>query len=201
MTSLTEQLLEQPFVYRAWQSPFIDQKFAPIRDHNKLALVKRVLDVGCGPGTNAPSFAHCTYHGIDCNERYIEYARRKYGRKFQVADVRSFEVPGGGQFDFILVNSLLHHLSTAEVEAILGRLRSLLADEGTIHILELVLPSNVSVARTLAKWDRGKFARPLTEWMALFERFFKPDLLQPYSVKMFGTVVSSMVYFKGSAGR
>jgi trans-aconitate methyltransferase len=199
MMNLSEQLLGYTSVNRAWQSPFIDQKFAPVLAHNDLTQVRRVLDVGCGPGTNTASFPDCDYHGIDCNEKYVEYARRKYSRSFQIADVRAFSIPDGGPFDFILVNSLLHHLSTDDVEAILHHLRSLLSDDGTVHILELVLPPDASVARTLARWDRGKFARPLSTWVAIFEKFFKTDVLQPYSVKIFGTTVTSMVYFKGGA--
>ena len=38
-------------------------------------------------------------------------------------------------------------------------------------MLELVLPEKRSIARLLARWDRGKFARPLEEWQSLFEGF------------------------------
>lgn len=50
-------LMENPRIYRLWQSPFAELKFAPILAHNDLRLVRRVLDVACGPRTNAHHFA------------------------------------------------------------------------------------------------------------------------------------------------
>ena len=199
ITVLTDRLLEQTAVYRMWQSPFVEQKFAPILAHNDVSRVRRVLDVGCGPGTNAGKFQHSDYSGIDFNESYIEYARQRYGRTFQVADVTKLTVSSGQRFDFILLNSLLHHLPTDGIESILNHLTSLLADDGAVHILELVLPPHASLARTLARWDRGKFARPLDVWQSIFEKFFKREIFQPYPVKALGMTAWSMVYFKGSA--
>ena len=73
---LKSTLLEQTLVYRAWQAPFVEQKLTPIFEHNDLSRVRRVLDVGCGPGTNTAHFANADYLGVDINERYIRYARR-----------------------------------------------------------------------------------------------------------------------------
>ena len=80
MGKLTDRLLEQSSVYRLWQMPFADQKFAPILAHNDLGRVQRVLDVGCGPGTNAKYFTHTQYLGVDINEDYVQDARRRYRR-------------------------------------------------------------------------------------------------------------------------
>ena len=48
--SLTDTLLEHSSIYRAWQTPFADQKFAPVREHTPMNRVRRVLDVGAGTG-------------------------------------------------------------------------------------------------------------------------------------------------------
>jgi len=79
----------------------------------------------------------------------------------------------------VLVNSFLHHLNTSDVRGILTHLKSLLTEDGHIHMLELVLPEEPSIARLLAHWDRGKFARPLEEWRSLFEGLFVPVVLNP----------------------
>jgi|SRR5882724_11021569 len=71
-----------------------------------------VLDVGCGPGTNARRFAHAKYFGIDINDRYIQLARVRYHRDFLVADATTSDAIPAGSYDFILVNSFLHHLDT-----------------------------------------------------------------------------------------
>lgn len=43
----------------------------------------------------------------------------------------------------------------------LSELKTLLAQDGYIHILDLVLPENPSIARMLARCDRGDCLRPL----------------------------------------
>jgi SAM-dependent methyltransferase len=195
--SLTATLLEHTLVYRIWQKPFAEQKFAPVLAHNDLRRVRRVLDVACGPGTNTGHFAHSDYLGIDLNERYIQHARARYGRSFLVEDVCTYRVPPVERFDFILVNSFLHHVSDSDVTNILSHLRTLLSEDGHIHILELVMPEERSMARRMARWDRGKYARPLGHWETLFDGIFEPLLLEPYALVGFGTTLWNMVYFKG----
>lgn len=195
--NLSESLLEYTWVYRAWQAPFAGQKFVPVLAHNPMDRVRRVLDVACGPGTNTKFFADADYLGIDVNERYIRTARARYGRNFVVADVRKFVAAPEDRFDFVLVNSFLHHLNTPEVLGILNHLKSLLTPDGHIHMLELVLPEEPSIARLLAHWDRGKFARPLEEWRELFEGVFEPVVFEPYRLTGMGATLWNMVYFKG----
>ncbi|MGD1021742.1 MAG: class I SAM-dependent methyltransferase [Candidatus Sulfotelmatobacter sp.] len=195
--TLVEGVLEHSSVYRLWQAPFAEQKFAPVRANNDLHRVRRVLDVGCGPGTNCRHFSHVDYLGIDFNERYIESARRRHKRDFLVADVRHFRPTQNDRFDFILANSFLHHLNTEDVLGILSHLRTLLTDDGHVHALELVMPEDRSIARLLAQWDRGHFARPPEEWRTVFSKHFEPVLLEFYPLTMMGTTLWNMVYFKG----
>ncbi len=195
--NLAASVLEHTLVYRAWQAPFAGQKFVPVVQHNVLHRVRRVLDVACGPGTNTKYFTDADYLGIDFNERYIRDARRRHGRSFVVADVRNYVPAPEDRFDFVLVNSFLHHLDTKDVLAILTHLRSLLTEDGHIHMLELVLPEKPSIARLLARWDRGKFARPLEEWRRLFEELFEPVVFEPYRLTSMGATLWNMVYFKG----
>ena len=197
--SLTAALLERTLVYRMWQAPFAEQKFAPILAHNDLKRVRRVLDVACGPGTNTRHFAHSDYLGIDLNARYIQHARERYRRSFLVADVCTFRASPNERFDFVLVNSFLHHLENSDVSNILSHLRTLLTEDGRIHILELVMPPEESVARSLARWDRGKYARPQGEWEQMFSGFFDPVVVEPYPLVGFGATLWNMLYFKGRA--
>src|SRR5437867_13058439 len=81
--------LEHTLAYRLWQAPFADKKLAPLFAHNDLRAVRRVLDVGRGPGTNTRHFGHADYVGVDINPRYIAYAQRRSGRAFLVAGVRA----------------------------------------------------------------------------------------------------------------
>jgi len=195
--SLSARLLERTFVYRLWQAPFAEQKFAPVLANNDLRRVRRVLDVGCGPGTSTTYFSGSDYLGIDINERYIRDARKRHQRNFLVADVRSYVADPEERFDFVLANSFLHHLNTEDVLGILSHMRSLLTSDGTIHALELVMPKDKSIARLLAQWDRGKFARSEDEWQSIFCSIFEPVVLELYPLTGLGTTLWNMVYFKG----
>ena len=189
-----DRLLEHPAVYAAWQAPFAAQKFAPVeralRDHQ----IRRVLDVGCGTGTNAGRFQGIEYVGLDINEKYLAVARSNYGGRFIDADLTTADLSSLGVFDTILVNSFLHHVSDDEVVRILGQLTSRLAPGGRVHILELVLPERKSPAWMMARLDRGKFARSLLRWRELFVAAFEPVVVEPY---MYGGGLWSMIYFQG----
>lgn len=189
----------RPAVYRLWQSPFAEAKLAPLSRHNDLARVRSVLDVGCGPGINTRHFAHTRYRGIDINARYIEYARSRYRRDFITADVCTYCAPEDERYDFILLNSLLHHIDTKNTLRLLRQLHGLLSPDGHVHILDLVLPERASVSRYLARSDRGEFPRPLEDWRRIFGDAFETVLFEPYSLGLCGVTLWNMVYFKGKA--
>ena len=200
--NLVTHLLELPLVYRLWQAPFAADKLAPLLEHDDLEQVRHVLDVGCGTGTNAPLFTHTDYVGIDINESYIERARRKYKRTFVAADLTTWDYAlAGGKFDCILINSLLHHINDVDCHKILSQLSARLSEDGYVHILDLVLPGGYSVAQLLANWDRGKYARPLDKWRALFMDHMEVGIFQPYSLGLLGTTLWNMIYCKGRAKR
>lgn len=199
--NLAARLMENTHAYRLWQTPFAEKKFAPILAHNDLRLVRQVLDVGCGPGTNASHFGHTGYLGIDLNLRYLANARRKYGRNFVAADLTRPALAPGARFDFILVNSLLHHVDTPGVRRLLTELAALLTDDGHIHILDLILPSRPSISRFLARHDRGEHPRPLEEWRKILSEYFAPEVFEPYPLTGLGATLWEMVYFKGKGIR
>jgi SAM-dependent methyltransferase len=198
----TSGLLEHTLVYCLWQAPFARKKFLPIFKYNDLTQARRVLDVACGPGTNAGYFGKSDYIGIDLNERYIQYARQHHKRNFIAVDACAFTPPPSEHFDFILVNSFLHHLDTPDIDPLLSHLRTLLTPDGHIHILELAFPQDErSIAHWLAQTDRGKFIRPLAQWRAIFEKHFEPVVFEPYPLGGAGTMLWQMIYFKGKQRR
>lgn len=190
-------IMDHVLAYRLWQGPFAEKKLAPVLRHTDLASVRRALDVGCGPGTNARHFVRAQYLGVDLNPAYVAYARRRFGDRFAVADVRTYTAPPGERYDFVLVNSLLHHIATPDTRRILAHLAGLLTADGHVHILDLVMPPHPSLARLLARWDRGDFPRPLEEWRGLFSEAFEPVVFEPYPLGALGATLWNMVYFKG----
>ncbi len=197
--SLLSYLLEQTPVYSLWQAPFAAEKLAPVLAHNDIRQARRVLDVGCGPDTNTHLFGHADYLGVDINPGYIEHARRKHNRRYVVADVTTYEDAAGGDFDFILINSFLHHIDTPSAHKILERLRTWLSPDGHMHILELVAPGDRSIAQLFANCDRGKYPRPLADWRELFEAHLDIVVFEPYTLRALGIGLWNMVYCKGKA--
>jgi SAM-dependent methyltransferase len=191
------RIMENTRAYRLWQAPFAEKKFAPILAHNDLRTVRRVLDVGCGPGTNTARFAHTYYLGVDHNLRYLEDARRRHGRDFLAADVTRPALAPAARFDFILVNSFFHHIDTPNTRKTLSQLGALLTEDGHVHILDLVLPARPSAARLLARLDRGEFPRALEDWKQIFSEAFEGEIFEPYALTGLGMTLWQMVYFKG----
>jgi SAM-dependent methyltransferase len=196
MIRLLEQVLEHPTIYRRWQAPFVAQKFAPVQRHIEHAAIRRVLDVGCGPGTNAARFGSASYVGVDINDRYLAVARSKYPGQFIQADLATADLSTFGTFDVILVNSFLHHLPDGSVDRLLAQLATLMEPGGRVHILELVRPERFALPSIMARLDRGRYARSAQAWTEHFERHFHPVVLQPYT---FGLGLWAMVYFQGMA--
>ena len=196
---LLSLIMENVTAYRLWQAPFCEKKLVPLRKYNDLRMAKMVLDVGCGPGTNTSHFLHADYVGLDENQDYINYAQRRYGKNFVAVDICSYAPPSEMCFDFILVNSFLHHVDDQNTLNILSKLRSLLAPDGYIHILDLVLPENPGISRIIARLDRGNFPRSLEKWRNVFAQNFEVVVFEPYPLTAFGVTLWNMVYFKGKA--
>jgi SAM-dependent methyltransferase len=192
------RLLEHPAIYSAWQTPFAAEKFAPVERRLRGRRIRRVLDVGCGPGTNAGRFAGVDYVGVDINEAYLARARAKYPGRFVCADLQTADLSALGTFDTILVNSFLHHLPDPAVRQILVQLQALTDPAGLVHILELVLPERRSMATVMARLDRGRYARRLVAWRKLFDEHFEAVVEEPY---LLGRGLWAMVYVQGRPRR
>ena len=198
MRRVVDRFLEHPLVYRWWQAPFVESKFLPVRRRIGDRPTGRVLDVGCGPGTNARWFKDADYTGLDINERYLSQARSRHAGRFIQADLATADLTLLGSFDIILINSFLHHLSDAGVAKVLSQAAARLEPNGRVHILELVVPAKPAVATIMAKLDRGRYARTIQSWCEHFERYFEPAVVEPYTV---GRGLWAMLYFQGRRGK
>lgn len=192
MSSITD-VLDQPAIYRLWQAPFARQKLRPLVESGALERAGSVLDVGCGPGTNAATLSRIgRYLGVDISEEYIEYARRRHGDHFVVADVTE-GIPGEEGFDLVLLNSLMHHIDDPGALRLLTSLRSLLLPGGEIHILDLVL-ADAGLPRRLALEDRGDFPRSVDQWVSLIDTHLDIRQVTPYPVGIGGFPLWQMVH-------
>jgi SAM-dependent methyltransferase len=196
---MIKRLWDLSAVYRAWQLPFEGQKFAPVARFLQDADVRSVLDVGCGPGTNAAQFVDTRYVGIDLNPAYIKSARRRFGDRFVVGDAGARLPESGAPYDVVLVNSLLHHLDDDAVTSVLRAATALLTPDGAVHVLDLELPAERSVARFLALNDRGDHVRTRDSWLSLLGAVLRIETFEPYPLAVAGRPLWNMFYARGSA--
>lgn len=179
---LAELLVDNPVPYALWQYPFVGQKVAPFVTKTVVKPGSRVLDVGCGPGTNVPLFKGCQYVGLDVNPRYILHSQKRYPGDFICADAIAFDYEPLGQFDLIFLNSMMHHLPDDGCHTLLTKLRDRIAPDGTMVVLDLVLDRKSPIAYALARADRGAFPRPETHWRAILKETVGPTSFQRYDV-------------------
>jgi 2-polyprenyl-3-methyl-5-hydroxy-6-metoxy-1,4-benzoquinol methylase len=140
----------EPFDYESIPAGYYDEVFRRGRGiqskwhHLKFERVaqelygyRRVLDVGCGPGTLAGNFANShDWVGTDLSARQIAYARRRYGR----TGARFYrETPAGvpadeGPFDAVTMVELIEHLEPAVVDVTIGQALERLRPGGKLVI-------------------------------------------------------------------
>lgn len=168
---LKEKILESSLGYALWSAPVNRPKVIAIKHMLQKCGKGKVLDVGCGPGTNAEIFTDWDYVGIDLNPSYIENAKLKFpGKRFLHGDATTLDL-GGEQFPVILINSLMHHLNDSECAQLLEGIKPILAENGAIIVQEPLTPSKDQILmRFLMNQDRGDYFRPLADWKAIFER-------------------------------
>ncbi len=197
LRQIADRAFEVPLVYRSLQAPFAEKKLAPFLRDFRQGPAKSILDVGCGPGTNARHFRNARYTGIDLNPDYIASAQRRFAGRFLVGDVTDASVFPAERFDCVLVNSLMHHLDDEAVRGLLSRLPRVVAPGGHMYILDLVMPLTLNAAWMFARLDRGRHARSITAWRVLFSASFSIETFVEFPLGFAGLELWRMVYCKG----
>ena len=195
---IIETLLESPLVYSAWQAPFVRQKIAPFLE--KYASFKPddvVIDIGCGPGTNASLFSDIRYVGIDINPAYIEFAKRRKqndDQTFLCCDSANITQFLDTKVSIIFTNSLFHHLTNSQAQATLHSASNLLSKDGMFHFIDVYQTEKYSLGNTLLRLDRGKNARTSKENIELVKQHFKISSFKEYPIKIAGIELWHVLY-------
>ncbi|MFZ5569873.1 MAG: class I SAM-dependent methyltransferase [Thermodesulfobacteriota bacterium] len=124
---------------------------------------KRILDIGCGCADILKLLpAGVEYVGYDLSREYIEYAQRKYGHRaeFHLKRVKDITLDEKNQFDIVLADGLLHHLSDTEAAELFRVGHDALSDHGFMFTVD---PTVNSSQRLISRWislmDRGMHVR------------------------------------------
>jgi SAM-dependent methyltransferase len=99
----------------------------------------RVLEIGCGLGTDGARFARAgaLYTGVDLTEAAVSLARRRFELEglpgeFRVADAEALEFEDGS-FDLVYSHGVLHH--TPDARAAVREVRRVLAPTGRAVVM------------------------------------------------------------------
>ena len=128
----------------------------------------KVLEIGCGLGTDGAQFAEAgaDYTGVDLTEAAVELARRRFELfnlpgSFQTADAENLAFPDAS-FDLVYSHGVLHH--TPETEKAIQEIHRVLRPGGRAVVMLYHRGSynyrvNISLLRRagakLLKWETG----------------------------------------------
>ncbi len=151
----------------------IKKEFALDGQAKKNFTDEKILDVPCGIGEFSILFRRDCYYGLDISKKYIDYAQRKYKRRFFCRDVlqSGFE---NCYFDKILIIGFLHHLDDASVNSALKEVKRILKPDGMLLLIEdapITAKYNI-IGKIILNNDLGTNIRSGIEYKTILEKHF-----------------------------
>lgn len=138
----------------------------------------RVLDMGCGPAaflaTNAEFRGAIRYVGFDPNPKYIATAREQFPEaELHVGTTATLGSVISGPFDLVVASGVLHHVDDAIVRELAAFASQRLRPGGRLVTIDpTFLDGQRTVARLLARSDRGRFVRSPSAYLELIRAGF-----------------------------
>ena len=145
-------------------------------DAAKLRSGDVVIDVGCGPAYYFERLPQpLVYHGFDTDQKYIEWARKKWGDRgtfhvgvFDCEAAQALPAP-----DAVLLLGLLHHLSDKDSRNLLELCAGILSSGGRVVSVDTAfVPGQSRLSRWMSDNDRGEFVRDPDGFKALATPYF-----------------------------
>ncbi|MEJ6949773.1 class I SAM-dependent methyltransferase [Natronospora cellulosivora (SeqCode)] len=129
---------------------------------------KKVLDFGCGVGSNSFLCKAENYLGIDTDKNRIKQAKRNYP-DYNFANVEKVEL-NENSFDLILIIAVLHHIPSDELEKIVEDFKKILRPNGEILVIEPCYYNHCTFNNHfMSFFDKGKFIRSKEEYFRFFQ--------------------------------
>jgi SAM-dependent methyltransferase len=172
------KVLEYPPIYNFFQKlvgadkprrKFIAEITAPLK-------TGRILEVGCGPGTNCEWIPRSfEYVGCDLSESYIAYARKNFGDRaeFFLVPVGQLASLGLRRFNVVIAIALLHHLSDSEVLTLCDEVLPLLESGGMFVTGDPCFVAGQNrLEHFIISCDRGRYLRYPEHYRELLAKKF-----------------------------
>ena len=139
-----------------------------------------VLDVGCGPAYYFGRLPEgIRYYGFDTSERYITYARRRWGDRaeFRTEIFTQAHLDELPPVDSVMLLGLLHHLPDGQARDLLRLAARALAPDGRVISVDTCFePGQGRISRWMSANDRGEYVREPEAFVAIArESFAKVD--------------------------
>jgi len=132
---------------------------------------KAVLDFGCGTGAVSYMFSPEDYMGVDCSYRRVAYAKRLHpDYKFGV--FQGDRLPANdSSMDYVIIISVLHHISSQDLLHCLYEFRRVLKPEGSILAMEPCFFKDSHISNYfMSVFDKGKYIRNEDEYLNIFKK-------------------------------
>ena len=137
----------------------------------------KILDIGCGTADILAYLPNVEYVGLDIDEAYINYAKKRFGHKgiflATKVDRKTINEFSLHDFDIVLATGLLHHLNDYEASRLFELASSALKPGGRLITLDGCYVKGQSwLARLILSKDRGKYVRTQDEYLSLSSAVF-----------------------------
>ena len=138
----------------------------------------KILDIGCGTADILLHLPSVEYVGLDMNQAYINYAKKRFqnrgkflARRISQGVIDELSLFG---FDKVLATGILHHLNDDETMQFFELASSALKPSGRLITLDGCYVKGQSwLARLILSKDRGKYVRTQDEYLSFASRFFE----------------------------
>ncbi len=130
----------------------------------RLSAGSKILDCGCGPGTDTERFSRLGYEvsAIDLSDRFVKLTQRRVpGAKVQRMDMRRLGFPEAS-FDGLWSSFSLLHIRASEIEKTLSGFRFVLRPEGLFFAALHRGPKTAWVKTTISGMERETYVQ---EWL------------------------------------